>query len=165
MMLQIKFDCNFPTGLRDIHVWKCKQTHGRTHGRRLDLYTISSPCEPSAQVTYKYCKAQMQHILYITFFFHFINEFYNSNYHSIYCIYHISFEFLEMKQGRCKKIYFHKNNEHQMWIHLNWHSFSCWAQKQGCVQDKHFIQVFHVKDMLANQLRWVFQRNLQYITY
>ena len=26
-------------------------THGRTDGRRIDRYTISSPCEPSAQVS------------------------------------------------------------------------------------------------------------------
>ena len=26
-------------------------THGHTHGRRIDRYTISSPCEPSAQVS------------------------------------------------------------------------------------------------------------------
>ena len=30
-----------------LKVW----THGRTDGRRLDWYTISSPCEPSAQVS------------------------------------------------------------------------------------------------------------------
>ena len=28
------------------------RTNGRTDGRRLDWYTISSPCEPSAQVSY-----------------------------------------------------------------------------------------------------------------
>ena len=37
MMLQIKFGCNRPAGLGDIHVWKCGRTHGRTdtrtHGR------------------------------------------------------------------------------------------------------------------------------------
>ena len=27
------------------------QTDGQTHGRRLDGYTISSPCEPLAQVS------------------------------------------------------------------------------------------------------------------
>ena len=27
------------------------RTDGRTHGRRIDRYTISSPCEPSAQVS------------------------------------------------------------------------------------------------------------------
>ena len=47
MMLQIKFGCNRPIGLRDIHVWKCehmhRRTHARTDGRRLDRYTISSP--------------------------------------------------------------------------------------------------------------------------
>ena len=49
MMLHIKFDCDRPTGLRDIHLWNC--------GRRTDGWTpdhgnpISSPCEPSAQVS------------------------------------------------------------------------------------------------------------------
>ena len=43
MMLLIKFHFNWPTGCRDIHVWKCERTDGRTHGRRLDRYTISSP--------------------------------------------------------------------------------------------------------------------------
>ena len=33
MMLQIKFGCNRPAGLGDIHVWKCGRTHGRTDGR------------------------------------------------------------------------------------------------------------------------------------
>ena len=33
MMLQIKFGCNRPAGLRDIHVWKCGQKHGRTDAR------------------------------------------------------------------------------------------------------------------------------------
>ena len=30
MMLQMKFDYNRQAGLRDIHVWKCGGTHGRT---------------------------------------------------------------------------------------------------------------------------------------
>ena len=29
-MLQIKFDCNRPAGLGDIHVWKCERTDART---------------------------------------------------------------------------------------------------------------------------------------
>ena len=33
MMLQIKFGCNRPAGLGDIHVWKCGWTHGRTDAR------------------------------------------------------------------------------------------------------------------------------------
>ena len=33
MMLQIKFDCNRPAGLEDIHIWKCGRTHGRTDAR------------------------------------------------------------------------------------------------------------------------------------
>ena len=42
MMLQIEFDYNQSAGLRDIHVWKCRQTDGRTHGRRLESHPISS---------------------------------------------------------------------------------------------------------------------------
>ena len=46
LMLHIKFDQDRPTGFRDIQVWKC--------GRRTTdhWYTISSPCEPSAQVSW-----------------------------------------------------------------------------------------------------------------
>ena len=33
MMIQIKFGCNRPAGLGDIHVWKCGRTHGHTDGR------------------------------------------------------------------------------------------------------------------------------------
>ena len=40
VMLQIKFDRNWPAGLRDIHVWKClrtdARTDARTHGRTPD---------------------------------------------------------------------------------------------------------------------------------
>ena len=32
MMLQIKFGCDRPAGLGDIHVWKCGRTHRQTHG-------------------------------------------------------------------------------------------------------------------------------------
>ena len=32
-MLQIKFDCNRPAGLGDIHVWKCERMDARTHAR------------------------------------------------------------------------------------------------------------------------------------
>ena len=52
MMLQIKFGCD-----RWLRRYLCLKvlthgrTHGRTDGRRLDWYTISSPCEPSAQVS------------------------------------------------------------------------------------------------------------------
>ena len=38
-MLLMKFDYDWPAGLRDIHVWKC----GHTDGRRLEPHTISSP--------------------------------------------------------------------------------------------------------------------------
>ena len=44
MMLQIKFGCNRPAGLRDIHVWKCGRTDARTHGRtptRLPSYKLT----------------------------------------------------------------------------------------------------------------------------
>ena len=33
MMLHIKFDCNRPAGLGDIHVWKCGRTHARMDAR------------------------------------------------------------------------------------------------------------------------------------
>ena len=33
MLLQIKFDCNRPAGLGDIHVWKSGRTHRRTDAR------------------------------------------------------------------------------------------------------------------------------------
>ena len=43
MMLLIKFDYDWPAGVRDIYVWKCERTDGWTHGRLLDCHTISSP--------------------------------------------------------------------------------------------------------------------------
>ena len=33
MMFQMKFGCNRPAGLGDIHVWKCGRMDTRTHGR------------------------------------------------------------------------------------------------------------------------------------
>ena len=55
IMLQIKFGCDRPDWLQRyscLKVWTHGRTHGRTtDGRRLDWYTISSPCEPSAQVS------------------------------------------------------------------------------------------------------------------
>ena len=33
MMLLMKFDYDWPAGFRDIHVWKCERTHGRTDAR------------------------------------------------------------------------------------------------------------------------------------
>ena len=38
-------------GLVVLEILKFENVDGRTHGRRLDYYTISSPCEPSAQVS------------------------------------------------------------------------------------------------------------------
>ena len=59
MMLLLNFDCDCHTGCGDIHVWKCGHTDTQTDWltgiltdrRRLDWYTISSPWEPSAQVS------------------------------------------------------------------------------------------------------------------
>ena len=59
MIRLLKYDCDRHTGCRggDIHVWKCGHTDTHTDTltdrRRLDWYTISSPCEPSAQVSLK----------------------------------------------------------------------------------------------------------------
>ena len=55
VMLHIKFDLGWPAGFRDIQVWKCGRRRRWTtedDGRTTDhCYTISSPCEPSAQVS------------------------------------------------------------------------------------------------------------------
>ena len=53
MMLQIKFGYDWPTGCGDIFEFEnvYGPTDGRTDGRRIDRYTISSHCEPSAQVS------------------------------------------------------------------------------------------------------------------
>ena len=42
---------DWPTGHRDIHVWKYEQMHTSTQVRRLESHPISSPCKPSAQVS------------------------------------------------------------------------------------------------------------------
>ena len=46
MILQIKFDCNPPAGLGDIHVWKCGCRHARPLARvpsyKLTLWAFSS---------------------------------------------------------------------------------------------------------------------------
>ena len=46
VMLQIKFDCNRPAGLGDIHVWKCGRTDARTPARvpsyKLTLWAFGS---------------------------------------------------------------------------------------------------------------------------
>ena len=47
-MLCIKFEQDWPTSFRDIQVWKCWRRTGKG-----SCYSISSPCEPSAQVSYK----------------------------------------------------------------------------------------------------------------
>ena len=55
MMLQIKFNCDRPIGLRDIHVWKCGHTDALMDGRTpawLVYYKLTS--EPSAQVSLKH---------------------------------------------------------------------------------------------------------------
>ena len=54
--LHIKFDQDWPTGWRDIQVWNGRRRRTTTtttdDGRTTDhWYTISSPCEPSAQVS------------------------------------------------------------------------------------------------------------------
>ena len=52
MMLQIKFGCNRPAGLGDIHVWKCGRTHGRTHGRTDGRTDARTPARvPSYKLT------------------------------------------------------------------------------------------------------------------
>ena len=58
MMLLLKFDCDQHTGCGDtscLKVWTLTHTHTHTDTltdrRRLDWYTISSPCEPLAQVS------------------------------------------------------------------------------------------------------------------
>ena len=54
-MLQIKFDCNRPAGLGDIHIWKCGCTHARTLARvpsyKLTLWAFGSG-ELKIQVSY-----------------------------------------------------------------------------------------------------------------
>ena len=53
VMLHIKFDLGWPAGFRDKQVLKCgRRRRTTTDGRTTDhCYTISSPCEPSAQVS------------------------------------------------------------------------------------------------------------------
>ena len=64
VMLHIKFDQDWPNGFRDIQVWKCGRRRRRTtddddDGRTTDhWYTISSPCEPSAQVSQKHKRVE-----------------------------------------------------------------------------------------------------------
>ena len=52
MMLQIKFGCYRPAGLGLVsEIFMFESVDGRTDGRRLESHPISSPCEPSAQVS------------------------------------------------------------------------------------------------------------------
>ena len=52
VILHIKFDQDWPTGFRDIQVWKCAWGTTYNDGQTMDhWYTISSPCEPLAQVS------------------------------------------------------------------------------------------------------------------
>ena len=46
VILHIKFDQDWQTGFRDIQVLKCGRRQTTDH-----WYTVSSPCEPSAQVS------------------------------------------------------------------------------------------------------------------
>ena len=51
MILHIKFDQDWPTGLRDIQVWKCGRTTDDDGWKADYWYTISSPFEPSTPVS------------------------------------------------------------------------------------------------------------------
>ena len=55
-MLQIKLIIN---GQLAAEIFMFERVDGRTHGRRLDSHPISLPCEPSAQVSYKWDKTKM----------------------------------------------------------------------------------------------------------
>ena len=50
VMLHIKIDQDWPTGFRDIQVWKCGR-RTTTDGQRTIGILLSSPCEPLAQVS------------------------------------------------------------------------------------------------------------------
>ena len=50
MMLQIKFDCNWPAGCRDMFESVNRRTDTLTDGRRLESHPINSPCEPSVEL-------------------------------------------------------------------------------------------------------------------
>ena len=53
-----KIDKDWPAGFRDFLLRKCGRMDGRMHGRtgglQLESHTISSPCEPTAQMSQKY---------------------------------------------------------------------------------------------------------------
>ena len=51
VMLQIKFDQDWPTGFRDIQVWKCGRRTMMDGRQTTGILTISSPWEPLAQVS------------------------------------------------------------------------------------------------------------------
>ena len=40
--IQMKFDFDWPAGLRDIHVWKFEPSHRQTHRHQLESHPISS---------------------------------------------------------------------------------------------------------------------------
>ena len=104
VMLHIKFDQDWPTGFIDIQVWKCgRRTTTTTDGRTTDhWYTISSPCEPSAQVNNKtigitlfqiYLTSATSSILHLIVAPRFI-----SNERSNPCV-HFSFNYSELNCG------------------------------------------------------------------
>ena len=51
IMIQIKFDPNWPSGLRNMYLCLKVQTDGHTDGLKLEYHPISSPREHSAQVS------------------------------------------------------------------------------------------------------------------
>ena len=60
MMLQIKFGCNRPAGLGDIHVWKCGRTHGQTDARtpaRVPSYKLTFWAFGSGELKMSICNA------------------------------------------------------------------------------------------------------------
>ena len=56
-MLQIKFYCDLPAGLRDIHVWKCENTHAHMDARtpaRVPSYKLTLWAFGSGELKIKY---------------------------------------------------------------------------------------------------------------
>ena len=77
-MLQMKFGCDRPLVL-EIFIFENidTQTDSQTHRRRLDWYTISSPCKPAAKVS----KMTYLQLIYLGLFFHPCTNGFN------YCVY------------------------------------------------------------------------------